>query len=152
MALQVVVVDHCWHQNGATRHRQVKATGPARSFVAREQASDSSCRLLVRVNWVRLAQDLFADGNCWPQFSSRYYLGLAPLVDNVDGQFAQLPKTLPVRRAMTRMVNVWHTTSIRLASRIWGEYKRRQGRHSYDNSLPLPLPSFLFDSLNLPRL
>ncbi|KAG1785402.1 uncharacterized protein HD556DRAFT_1249917, partial [Suillus plorans] len=101
----------------------------------------------------RAAQRLFSDdAGLWPQYRTRFYVGVLPplarIVSNMTetevgvlppqshgmGNFAsgnagvlppQLDSTTMEPKVLSRLAQVWHMHSIRLAGRIWGEYKRR---------------------------
>ncbi|KAF9255602.1 hypothetical protein L218DRAFT_883808, partial [Marasmius fiardii PR-910] len=66
-----------------------------------------------------MARNLFTDHeDTWPLHLSRYYLGtLPPLPYHASG-------TVETRRLTARIYKGWHSIAIRLAGRIWGEYKR----------------------------
>ena len=88
---------------------------------------------------------LFADDDdVWPLSASRYYLGTMP-----PTSFDEV-LSVPDRRVLTSVVNAWHSASIRLAGRIWGDYKRRT-RSSVPRfaSVPLHLPPHLLYLLDL---
>jgi hypothetical protein len=87
---------------------------------------DTTCNILhdadiplskvLRVKFI--ASQLFKDDACWPLGSSRYYLGLTPPLSTIISQ----------QRIRAKINIVWHTASIRLAGRIWGEWQRRRAR------------------------
>ena len=68
-----------------------------------------------QVALVQIASSLFADNEMWPLRSSRYYLGLTPII----------PAHLVAPRLLQRVAHAWHLCAIRLAGRIWGDLKRR---------------------------
>ncbi|KAF6741005.1 hypothetical protein DFP72DRAFT_345709 [Ephemerocybe angulata] len=60
----------------------------------------------------------------WPFQFTQFYLGLVPPLDRwINVQ--TLPGEVARRRLKTAIANEWHLHSIRLAGRIWGDYKRR---------------------------
>src|SRR6267154_400168 len=101
----------------------------------------------------RAAQRLFSDdAGLWPQYRTCFYVGaLPPLADiaaDVGPMMGVLPppsdisgnsalsgnvgvssprpsRTTMDPRLLSRLAQVWHVRSIRLAGHIWGEYKRR---------------------------
>ncbi|KAI1797959.1 hypothetical protein LXA43DRAFT_876219 [Ganoderma leucocontextum] len=78
------------------------------------------------------------DPSVWPQSTSHYYLGTMPFVRGLSGADSSA-----ARRLASRLFQAWHTTSIHLAGRIWGAYKRRLfGCTPSPPSLP-PLPPHL---------
>ncbi|TFK80339.1 hypothetical protein K466DRAFT_504065, partial [Polyporus arcularius HHB13444] len=80
----------------------------------------------------------------WPQHNTHYYLGTMPplrLPENIHHE-------LETTRLITRVVHAWHLTSIRLASRIWGEYKRRTTSRVTHPSPTFTLPPSLAYLLN----
>ncbi|PPR03462.1 hypothetical protein CVT26_007878 [Gymnopilus dilepis] len=60
------------------------------------------------------ANGLLLDSDIWPTKQSYYYLGITPNIKLVGD-------TVQTKSLRTRLLNVWHTSSIRLAARIWGE-------------------------------
>ncbi|THH08366.1 hypothetical protein EW146_g9017 [Bondarzewia mesenterica] len=66
-----------------------------------------------------IARGLFSDGGNWPQHSSHFYFGTVPPLPTLDDH------TFTDRhRLLTRISQIWHSMSIRLAGWIWGKYKR----------------------------
>ncbi|RDX46496.1 hypothetical protein OH76DRAFT_1558338 [Lentinus brumalis] len=89
---------------------------------------------------LRVTSALFSDSSeVWPQHTSRYYLGTMPPLQNI----IRFPDTLDGRRLLTRVVQAWHLASIRLASRIWGEYKRRTSSRQPYTSPTFDVPQHL---------
>ncbi|KAI1797249.1 hypothetical protein LXA43DRAFT_877648 [Ganoderma leucocontextum] len=73
---------------------------------------------------LRIARTLFSDdGTVWPQFHSHYFLGTIPAIPSPPPG-ASGADSLPLHRLRIRLANLWHTASIRLAARIWGQYIR----------------------------
>lgn len=69
---------------------------------------------------IRLSSNLFLDdAQTWPLHASRYYLGNVPRITS------RSPQSLSEQRLFARITGLWHTSCIRLAGHIWGEYKRR---------------------------
>jgi len=84
------------------------------------------------------ARGLFYDSDIWPAQRSLYYLGILPTLLKVNPTSPNKTKTTHIWLA-----NDWHTLSIRLAVRIWGDAHRKfQAKHT-----PLPKPR---NSLSLP--
>ncbi|KAK0499000.1 hypothetical protein EDD18DRAFT_1056963, partial [Armillaria luteobubalina] len=70
--------------------------------------------LLFCSSFLQVIRRLFEDGPDWPQSLSRFYLGLTPsLPCRTD-----LPE-VKATRLLARIAHIWHTSSIRLAGRIW---------------------------------
>ncbi|KAI0073293.1 hypothetical protein K474DRAFT_1603581, partial [Panus rudis PR-1116 ss-1] len=66
-----------------------------------------------------ITSTLFADdASTWPQYCSHYYLGTIP---NLPFE----PQSIVHRRVAARITGLWHLACIRLAGRIWGDYKRK---------------------------
>ncbi|KAF9234430.1 hypothetical protein BU15DRAFT_52628, partial [Melanogaster broomeanus] len=72
----------------------------------------------------RLFQD---DLTLWPQFGTRYYFGALPSLPKL----ANTHKIHVSSRTLHRLAHLWHTHSVRLAGRIWGEYKWRRRMLSF---------------------
>lgn len=69
---------------------------------------------------LRTTSALFEDdADTWPQYATRYYLGTMPPTSFEEAL------SLADRRVVSSVCNAWHAASIRLAGRIWGDYKRR---------------------------
>ncbi|KAK0442581.1 hypothetical protein EV421DRAFT_1949429 [Armillaria borealis] len=97
--------------------------------------------LLICRAFLHIVQRLFEDGPVWPQSVSRFYLGLTPSLPALPGL-----KGEKTNRVLVRISQTWHTTCIRLAGRIWAEYKRRvrpTTTKNNPNSVAIQLPSFL---------
>ncbi|KAL0946881.1 hypothetical protein HGRIS_013047 [Hohenbuehelia grisea] len=83
---------------------------------------------------------LFSDTHIWPARRSHFFLGVIPPV--LQAADAGLLHS----RTLTRVAGIWHSTAIRLAARIWGDYKRRTNtrpRHMTSRRTPLSLPPHL---------
>ncbi|KAF8876375.1 hypothetical protein CPB84DRAFT_1649434, partial [Gymnopilus junonius] len=63
------------------------------------------------------ATGLFHDTDTWPAGESYYYLGVIPRIDLDEDSQAPTQNT----SLHARLADNWHTLSIRLAGRIWGE-------------------------------
>jgi len=75
-------------------------------------------------NLTEAAKSLFTDSMIWPLNFSLYYLGQIPNLDkclpeNLDINFIQK------RRLISHLAADWHTMSIRLAGRIFGDFQKR---------------------------
>ncbi|KAJ7452052.1 hypothetical protein B0H11DRAFT_2329103 [Mycena galericulata] len=70
------------------------------------------------------AKSLFSD-NCslWPLHYSAYFLGHVPKFTHLLPPSHELPK-LAFARLIHHLSAEWHTTSIRLAGRIWGHWQK----------------------------
>ncbi|KAK0502361.1 hypothetical protein EDD18DRAFT_688802 [Armillaria luteobubalina] len=97
--------------------------------------------LLFCSSFLQVIRRLFEDGPDWPQSLSRFYLGLTPSLPCRTG----LPE-VKATRLLAHIAHIWHTSSIRLAGRIWAEYKRRvrlAPPKKNKNAVAIELPSFL---------
>ncbi|KAK0228538.1 hypothetical protein IW262DRAFT_1351615 [Armillaria fumosa] len=97
--------------------------------------------LLICRSFLHVIRRLFEDGPDWPQSLSRFYLGLMPPLPKHTG----LPEAKE-NRLLARIAHTWHTSCIRLAGRIWAEYKRRvrpAPPKKINNAAAIDLPSFL---------
>jgi hypothetical protein len=76
------------------------------------------------VDFLAEAKLLFTD-NCslWPLHYSAYYLGHVPNFDHLLPTRANLSKLAFMRLAYHFSAD-WHTTSIQLAGRIWGNWQK----------------------------
>jgi len=72
------------------------------------------------------AKSLFSDDPLvWPLHKTFFYLGQLPKIDPlIDRSSAELGEVLR-RQLKSHIVNYWHTTCIRLAGRIFGDFQRR---------------------------
>lgn len=74
-------------------------------------------------NLVNAAKSLFCDdSSVWPLHSTAFYLGRVPNVTALLGQEQWC--SLDLRRRAHFFASLWHTHSIRLAKRIWGQVQR----------------------------
>lgn len=74
---------------------------------------------------LRAASTLFDDAALtWPEYRSRYYLGLITSLAHLSPTGVYLP-TKDRERFTHRVAHLWHTVAIQLAGRIWGEWSRR---------------------------
>ncbi|KAK0243165.1 hypothetical protein EDD85DRAFT_318805 [Armillaria nabsnona] len=102
--------------------------------------------LLICRSFLQIIRRLFEDGPSWPQSLSRFYLGLIPPLPALTGLTGA--KT---SRLLVRIAHTWHTSCIRLAGRIWAEYRRRvrpAPSKKKNNALAIELPSFLSSLLS----
>ncbi|KAK7027262.1 hypothetical protein VNI00_015351 [Paramarasmius palmivorus] len=88
---------------------------------------------------VTASSQLFADTDIWPLKRTRYYLGSMPNISNIVHSLSTN------QRAHTAIVQSWHVAAIRLAGRIWGEYRRvtSPSRMRPERSKTVHLPPFL---------
>lgn len=101
--------------------------------------TESRCQDLVEKNLVsretalRLivaAKSLFSDDNkMWPLHRSAFYLGQIPDITRLLGfkqptLHSSLSPSIPFSRDIHSIAMEWHTHSIRLAGRIWGQVQR----------------------------
>ena len=88
----------------------------------------------------RLTCILFEDdASAWPQYTSRYYLGMLPPIPGTSDL------SVSDTRLLAQSTSAWHVASIRLAARIWSSYRRAlylpaKLRHSLPVLLPPDLP------------
>ncbi|KAG2350193.1 hypothetical protein BDR05DRAFT_954296 [Suillus weaverae] len=112
----------------------------------------------IREVFGRAAQRLFSDdAGLWPQYRTCFYVGVLPPLTDIaadvrpysdisgNNSFSDnvgVPSPRPSRttldaRLLSRLAQVWHVRSIRLAGHIWGEYKRRvRALHAGPTSSP----------------
>ena len=88
------------------------------------------------------ARGIFHDSDTWPAHRSLYYISVLPNILTVEPETRQPTVNHTLR---TRLAHDWHTTSIRLAARIWSE----AWRHSRIQS---SLPRAPRKSISLPHL
>ncbi|KAJ7897735.1 hypothetical protein B0H13DRAFT_1623441 [Mycena leptocephala] len=70
------------------------------------------------------AKYLFIDDPIiWPLKMSQYYLGQVPRTDDLI-TLALIPETIKRRKLSVHLASDWHTSSIRLAGRIFGSVQR----------------------------
>ena len=71
------------------------------------------------------AKSLFTDDpKVWPLHQSMYYLGQLPKLDNFISNNSKISSILK-RRLKSHIASDWHTTAIRLAGRIFGDFQKR---------------------------
>lgn len=74
---------------------------------------------------LRAASTLFTDdAQTWPEYRSRYYLGVIPSVAHLSPNGVH-PTTKEMKRFTHRVAHLWHTVAIQLSGRIWGEWSRQ---------------------------
>ena len=89
---------------------------------------------IVRDNLVTAAKSLFSDNPCiWPLHLTMYYLGQIPDLDVLIPHNHRLD-SVTLMRLKTHLSSDWHTSSIRLAGRIFGDYQKRM---AIFNNIPL---------------
>ncbi|KAG2350195.1 hypothetical protein BDR05DRAFT_954297 [Suillus weaverae] len=104
----------------------------------------------IREVFGRAAQRLFSDdAGLWPQYRTCFYVDALPPLADIAADIGPIVGVLPPQsdisgtsdnvgvssprpsrttidaRLLSRLAQVWHVRSIRLAGHIWGEYKRR---------------------------
>lgn len=83
----------------------------------------------------RLTSVLFVDdASAWPMGVSRYYLGMLPPIP------ATRDLSVAHGRCLARVLACWHVGCIRLAARIWGQYKRSLSPLPQRSPAPIVLP------------
>jgi len=94
-------------------------------------------------NIMAAAKSLFIDSSIWPLHFSLYYLGQLP---NLNILFSENSNINPVqkRRLVSHLAVDWHTSSIRLAGRIFGDFQKRMAvlndnPYSYNTSNRIPV-------------
>ena len=82
--------------------------------------------LEIQQSLITTAESLFKDDPLtWPLHSSLYYLGQIPSLTNIlASNTAKLPE-LQERRLRANLSADWHTASIQLAGRIFGDFQKR---------------------------
>lgn len=79
----------------------------------------------VKTGLLEAAKFLFTDNAIiWPLHRSLYYLGQIPNLDPSISREAGMVE-IEKRRLRSHISSDWHTSSIRLAGRIFGDYQRR---------------------------
>jgi len=100
----------------------------------------------VKANLISAAKSLFTDDpTTWPLHLTMYYLGQIPDLD------AFIPPNhglngITLMRLKTHIASDWHTSSIRLAGRIFGDYQRRMAglmNIPFKNSLSYSLRTYV---------
>lgn len=81
---------------------------------------------VVRDNLLKTVKSLFIDDPLvWPLQKTLFYLGqlpkIDPLINSESGEHGEIFR----RRLKSHIVNGWHTSCIRLAGRIFGDFQRR---------------------------
>ncbi|KAF8995602.1 hypothetical protein BDZ89DRAFT_1029558 [Hymenopellis radicata] len=117
------------------------------STSAAHQASvmlnNADAPLATVLQYSTLARALFRDGPRWPVGRSRFYWGILPKLPRVS----TITPTSARDRLVHRIANIWHTEAIRLAGRIWGDYKRRTrpvtDQQFRPKEKPITIPPFL---------
>ena len=79
----------------------------------------------IKTRLLTAAKFLFCDNaDIWPLHRSLYYLGQIPNLDPLISNEAGMNE-IARRRLRSHVSSDWHTSSIRLAGRIFGDYQRR---------------------------
>ena len=79
---------------------------------------------LTKENLIRAAKSLFTDDHLtWPLHVSLYYVGQLP---NIDKLIQDPTMTMTQKlRLKSHISSDWHTSCIRLAGRIFGDFQKR---------------------------
>jgi hypothetical protein len=85
-------------------------------------------------NLMNTAKSLFTDSPVWPLHFSLYYLGQIPSIDKLFTDDFSINSTQK-RRLISHLSADWHTSSIRLAGRIFGDFQKRMAV-LHDNIYP----------------
>ena len=81
---------------------------------------------VVRDNLLEAAKSLFIDDPLvWPLQKTLFYLGQLPKIDPLINSGSVDLGEIRRRRLKSHIVNGWHTSCIRLAGRIFGDFQRR---------------------------
>ncbi|KAJ6631046.1 hypothetical protein B0H10DRAFT_1773796 [Mycena sp. CBHHK59/15] len=81
-----------------------------------------------RVNLLTTAKSLFSNNELvWPLHYSTYYLGHIPTFDHLIPR-APVSDKLTLTRLAHHLAADWHTASIRLAGRIWGDFQHEMAK------------------------
>ncbi|KAF9019114.1 hypothetical protein BDZ89DRAFT_959528 [Hymenopellis radicata] len=83
--------------------------------------NNAGAPLLIIAHYCSLGRALFRDSQQWPLHRSRFYFGVLPKLPHINA----ITPTRARDQVVHRIANVWHSEAIRLAGRIWGDYKRR---------------------------
>lgn len=86
------------------------------------------------------AESLFLNSPVWPLGSSLYYLGQIPNVDTILKPVTSSISAVAKRKLEAHVAAEWHTTSIRLAGRIFGDYQRRMAQLNCPSKPSQPHP------------
>jgi hypothetical protein len=73
---------------------------------------------------IKAAKSLFTDSKIWPLQFSLYYLGQLPNLEKLFPQNSNI-SFIQKRRVISNLAADWHTTSVRLAGRIFGDFQKR---------------------------
>jgi hypothetical protein len=75
-------------------------------------------------NIMAAAKSMFIDSVIWPLHFSFYYLGQLP---SINALFSENSNINPIQRQrlISHLASDWHTSSIRLAGRIFGDFQKR---------------------------
>ncbi|KAF8961799.1 hypothetical protein BDZ97DRAFT_1663650, partial [Flammula alnicola] len=88
------------------------------------KAETMEIQSLTKDNLIRAAKSLFSDDDIiWPLHYSLYYIGQLPNIDKLieDPTMTMTQK----QRLKSHISSDWHTSSIRLAGRIFGDFQKR---------------------------
>ena len=81
---------------------------------------------VVKDSLLTAAKSLFIDDPLvWPLQKTLFYLGQLPKIDPLFNRGGVKLGEIFQRRLKSHIVNFWHTTCIRLAGRIFGDFQRR---------------------------
>ncbi|KAJ7176386.1 hypothetical protein C8R43DRAFT_872728 [Mycena crocata] len=82
------------------------------------------------VGLLHTVKSLFIDAPVWPLQYSQYYLGHIPKLNGLIPKKPDDPDKLSMTRLEHHLASDWHTSCIRLAGRIWGDWQREMARLS----------------------
>jgi hypothetical protein len=84
---------------------------------------------------IAAAKSLFTDSKIWPLHFSLYYLGQLPVLDKLFPQNSDI-NFIQKRRVISNLAADWHTSSVRLAGRIFGDFQKRMAVLNETTLLP----------------
>lgn len=114
-------VHHVFVSCPHTTHLRAAASASVRAEVA---AAIIGAPADVRENLLNATEHLFRDDPIWPLEVSKYYLGHTPSVHGFLDTELEWDSSLTRARIGARVHSTWHSSSIRLAGRIWGFHRR----------------------------
>jgi hypothetical protein len=80
---------------------------------------------IVQDGLLKAARSLLDDSSIWPLHYTMYYLGQLPDLHHIIACPTINITEIKKRKLKAHIVSNWHTSGIRLAGRIFGDYQRR---------------------------
>ena len=84
---------------------------------------------------IEAAKSLFTDSKIWPLHFSLYYLGQLPDLDKFFPQNSNI-SFIQKQHVISNLATDWHTSSVRLAGRIFGDFQKRMAILNETTLLP----------------